>query len=148
MPFTNELPLTRRSYLAAASSRDRTETFWFNGYGEIETYHYLGPGNSSGSFSNTPNTGTYIILPNAFTNTNPAFASDVTPVFTGLNYWAYLNEAMPSDFGIASYYLANTLAIRDKLIVTAATEEWEMINIINNSGTSGQASGMFVARVV
>ena len=55
---------------------------------------------------------------------------------------------MPSDFGIASYYLSNSLAIRDKLIVTAATEEWEMINIINNSGTTGQASGMFVARVV
>jgi len=148
MPFTNELPLTRRGYLAAASSRDRTESFWFNGYAEIETYQYIGPGNTSGSYSNAPSGGTYIILPNAFTNTNPAFTSNVTPVFTGLNYWAYLNQAMPSDFGIASYYLSNTLTIRDKLIVTAATEEWEMINIINNTGSVGQASGMFLARVV
>ena len=148
MPFTNELPQTRRSYLASAATQSRTEAFYFNDNFQLENYQYLGPGNSNGTYSNMPSTGTYIILPNAFTNTNPAFASNVTPVFTSLNYWAYLNETMPSDFGIASYYLSNSLAIRDKLIVTAATEEWEMINIINNSGTTGQASGMFVARVV
>ena len=147
MPFNNELPQTRRSYLAASSARERTEAFYFNSNFDFETHDYVGPGNSTGTYGNGPNSGTYIVLPNAFTNTNPGFTSNVTPVFTGLNYWAYLNQAMPSDFGIASYYLSSTLAIRDKLIVTAATEEWEMINVINNS-TASAASGMFVARVV
>jgi hypothetical protein len=147
--FINELPQTRRGYLASAAGRERAEPSYFNEFYRIENYAYVSPGNAQGTYGNTPGSQSvpYIILPNAFTNTNPAFTSNVTPVFTGLNYWAYLNEAMPSDFGIASYYLSTTLAVRDRLIVTAATEEWEMINITNNSAVT-RASGMFVARVV
>jgi hypothetical protein len=55
---------------------------------------------------------------------------------------------MPADFGISFHFANNIMSVQDKLIVTAATEEWEMIAVANASGTNAQASALFLARVV
>jgi len=149
--FRNDCPQLRRTYLSGGSLRGATSSGNFTSYYPIEPYSYLGAGNVSNSTTNvsasTPNNDIY--MPLGFNNTNPEYATDVIPVFTGVNYWPYLSEAMPSDFGISFHYANNTMAVRDKLIVTATTQEWEMIQVANSSSSAGTgASPMFVARVV
>jgi hypothetical protein len=89
------------------------------------------------------------VLPVAYNNTNPAYSTNQVPVFTGVNYNQYLSESMPADFGISFHYANNTMAVSDKLIVTASTEEWQMLAVTNNPNTVlVSASPMFLARVV
>jgi hypothetical protein len=99
-------------------------------------------GNSYSVWNGSP---TY--LPVAFNNTNPAFTTNVNPVFTGAQYSQFLFESLPEDFGLSFHYANNTMAVQDTLVVTAGVEEWEMINVSNNTITTG-ASGMFLARTV
>jgi len=148
--FRNECPQLRRSYLCGGSLRGATSSSNYTSYYNIETYSYLGSGNQNNSTANLNGGSSVsdIYMPLGFNNTNPEYGTDVIPVFTGVNYWAYLAEAMPSDFGISFHYANNTMAVRDKLIVAAATEEWEMISVVNSTSLSGNASSMFVARVV
>jgi hypothetical protein len=108
----------------------------------------LAAGNAD-SFSNLPgDTEPYFILPTAFNNTNPGFSADVKPIFTEVNIYSYILNSIPADFGIGVYYEGGAIIVRDKLIVTATTEEWEMIAASSNTSASGAAAIMFVARVV
>jgi hypothetical protein len=88
------------------------------------------------------------LLPLQSATANPAYSADQVPVFRGVRYSHHCESLMPSDFGIAAHYANNTMAPLDKLIVTAASEEWEMLRVSNGSGTTGMPSIMFVARVV
>jgi hypothetical protein len=149
--FTNNGAQLRRSYLGSAALRGNvTAGEYHNTRFELSTFVYQGSGNVNNSITNNiAASSTSILVPTAFNNTNPLFTTDVVPVFTSVNYWSYLNEAMPLDFGISFHYANNTMVVRDKLIVTAASEEWEMIAVSNASFTGGTyASPMFVARVV
>jgi hypothetical protein len=86
------------------------------------------------------------MLPTAFTNTNPALAADYIPVFTGPTASPYM-APLPTDFGVAAYYASNAMTAQDTLVVTAGTEEWEMLSVANNTTTdSGRL--LFLARVV
>lgn len=98
--------------------------------------------NSYTAWQNTP-----LYLPVAFNNVNPAYTTNVNPVFTGAQYSQFLFESLPEDFGLSFHYANNTMAVQDTLVVTAGVEEWEMINVSNNTITTG-ASGMFLARTV
>ncbi len=152
--FFNACPLTRRSYLAQGSLRGATGAIEYGSgagaYSRNYSTRYLGYGNQSNAASNNKSSTapTGIVLPIGFNNANPAYTTDVIPVFTSLNYWAHLTSAMPSDFGISFHYANNTMAVQDKLIVTASTEEWEMLAVTNNGTITTGASPMFVARVV
>jgi hypothetical protein len=154
--FQNICTATRRSYLAQGSLRGNTSATDYGAgtsvYHKISPYRYMGWGNTTIGSNNALDqtvlrTGT-IPLPTGFNNANPAYTTDVIPVFTGLNYWAHLTSAMPSDFGVSFHYANNTMAIQDKLIVTASTEEWEMLAVTNNAIITTGASPMFLARVV
>jgi hypothetical protein len=151
--FRNNSPQLRRSYLGSTALRGATDanSFVFI-YWDMSHYGYCGLGNASASvFSNIPNNSleSYTVLPVAFNNTNPAYSTDQVPVFTGVNYNQYLSESMPADFGISFHYANNTMAVLDKLIVTASTEEWEMLAVTNSTSTPpAGVSPMFLARVV
>lgn len=117
---------------------------------------YSGVGNLSSSTSNFNGAGNYdpayelppIGLPVAFSNNNPAYAANVTPIFTGAQYSQYLLKGLPDDFGISMHYANNTMALQDRLVVSSGVEEWEMINVANNATITTGASPMFLARVV
>lgn len=80
---------------------------------------------------------------------NPAYATLKAPVFAGVPYNAYLQDALPTDFGISGVY-NNTMGIGDQLVVQAGIEEWEILARKNNQNSDGTVypSGAFVARVV
>jgi hypothetical protein len=106
-------------------------------------------GNASGSTSNLSLDGSNasgLTLPVALTNTQSGLASDHNPVFTGPPISPYM-ASMPSDFGVAGYFDSNSMAVQDKLIVSAGTEEWEMLAVALNSN-SGAGRILFLARVV
>jgi len=151
--FRNNSPQLRRSYLGSSGLREVTSFASYNsGNWDVVHYSYCGIGNASNGFSlNVPSSSqdAYTVLPVAYNNTNPAYSTNQVPVFTGVNYNQYLSESMPADFGISFHYANNTMAVSDKLIVTASTEEWQMLAVTNNPNTVlVSASPMFLARVV
>ena len=116
-------------------------------------YGYMGLGNASSSFpSNSGAVGLSekagIILPVGFSATNGAYTSNSSPVFHSLSYSQWLTGHMSSDFGVNMLYTANTVALFDKLIVTAGVEEWEILDFANSATLNTAPTPMFLARVV
>lgn len=89
-----------------------------------------------------------IILPNNFTSNNPAFPSNSNPVYHSMPFMPYINENLPSDFGITFQYATNNFSVGDRLIVSAGLEEWEVVNYAGNASAVTGASPLFVARMV
>ena len=150
LAFTNFAGHTRRTYLGSTSLRGNTSVGEYTTTGSdqvLMSYSAVGnvnntTGNRSDGFANLG-----IILPTAHVNTNSALAANHTPVFTSVLASAYL-PALPSDFGIAPYYASNVIAAQDTLVVTAASEEWEMIRVVNNATNVDSGRIMFLARTV
>jgi hypothetical protein len=128
----------------------------FASYTAYSVSNFGGVGNVSiAAPSNMPSSASYAVdesvptfLPVAFTNVNPAFATNVTPVFTGAQYSSFLFDSLPEDFGLSMHYANNTMAVQDTLVVSTGVEEWEMINVSNNATIGSGASPMFLARIV
>jgi hypothetical protein len=147
--FTHFAGHTRRTFLGATSNRGSTAVSEYTTTGTLNTLMaYSAAGNVNSSTVNKAEgiTANSIILPTAHVNTNSALAADHTPVFTSVLVSPYL-PALPSDLGIAPYYASNAIATQDTLVVTATTEEWEMLGVSNNA-TTDAARLMFLARVV
>jgi hypothetical protein len=149
--FQNNSTVIRRSYLSQGGMRGQTAASDF-GSGvsashKTATHFYGALGNINGG-SNFGTSQIKILLPIGFNNTNPAYSTDAIPVFTGFSYWAYLTDTAPSDFGLSFHYANNTMTVQDKLIVTASTEEWEMLSVANNTTVTTCPSPMLLARVV
>lgn len=90
-----------------------------------------------------------IIVPMGNSTANPAYASNFSPVYTGMAYSHYISTPnMAADFGIAFHYADNTMVRGDKLIVTASVEEWEILRVSNNATATQGASPLLLARVV
>lgn len=90
-----------------------------------------------------------IYLPIGTTAVNPAYTSNYSPIFTGLPYNFYIaSSPMPSDFGVYFHFANNTMARGDKIIVSAGSEEWEILSVANNATQTTGASACFLARVV
>lgn len=126
---------TRRTFLGSEGLRGSTTSSHYIFAPLLYRYNAFGNTNNSGSSNIPVLAGTLgVWLPTASANTNTSLASDHTPVFSGPTLSPYLAN-MPSDFGVASYYSSNAMAIQDTLVVTAGTEEWEMITVGSNSST-------------
>lgn len=147
--FTHAAGHNRRTFMGSAALRDATSTSVYvnTTFPILSTYAVFG--NVSNAALNNYTSGTSaIILPTAFANTNTSLAADSTPVVTSIMASAYL-PALPADFGMTPYYASNAIAIQDTLVVTAASEEWEMLSVSNNAaGNSGVGRMAFVARTV
>lgn len=129
----------RRSYetgigLIGNSSSSHGENFY------IPQYAYLAPGKQSGNSSNWNTEGDttniavlnnnffpspYIILPSSNPTHDPNLTTDFIPIYTGLQYSAWIQEGLPSDIGIWPNH--NGPVIGDGLVVSAGTNEWETL---------------------
>jgi hypothetical protein len=87
-----------------------------------------------------------LFLPTAAVNTQTGLSSDHAPVFTGPSVSPYM-AAMPSDFGVVAYYASSSMAVQDRFVVSASSEEWEIIAVAVNSATDA-ARVLLMARVV
>ena len=156
--------IARRSWIGGAIMRGATDGTWYganstaepwNGIGSLRwalmgpSYHF--PGNYDNNGSNADLSEAGILLPVYFTNTNPLYTSDQTPVFNGLRISSYSSALLPIDFGFAANYVANTMAYLDKFKFTVGgtDQEWEVLRVSNSAqAPPGSASAMFLARVV
>jgi hypothetical protein len=133
--------ITDQSYYGAQT------TFYRN-----TPWRYAAWGNASNSLSNGNNsyvsTSPAIILPNAFSNTNTGYSSNVNPVYHSLSYCQFLVSTLPTDIGIAFHYVNNTMQHGDKLIVTSGSEEWEIIDRVGNATANDGASPLMLARTI
>jgi hypothetical protein len=141
---------TRRTFMGATFLRAvgaDTTVYLNNSFPASSAYAVVGNVTGQG-VGNATGAGlaNAVILPTSHVNTNTALATDSTPVYTSIMASAYL-PALPSDFGMAPYYASNAIAIQDTLVVTAASEEWEMITVTNNT-TADAGRTVFLARIV
>jgi hypothetical protein len=89
-----------------------------------------------------------IILPNNFSGTNPAFTSNSNPVFHSMPFMPYISESLPADFGLTFHYATNSFSQGDTFVVSASTEEWEVLDFAANGSAVTGASPLFLARMV
>lgn len=155
MGFTfNSMLLLRRSYGAGTMLTGDTSS-GTGAWTATASYGLVGR-LSGGGFSNAPNslggglTNTFaLLLPNALSSNNPAYAANYNPVVTGIPYSFYMqNSQLPSDIGIIQTYANNTMAVGDTFVVTAGVEEWEILAFRNNSFANTSASVALAARVI
>jgi hypothetical protein len=109
---------------------------------------YRAVGHLSNSTSNYVNGHPYILLPVGFSATNPAYTSNSNPVFHSLTWNPYITETLPADFGLTFHYATNSFSQGDTFVVSAGTEEWEVLDFAANTSAVTGASPMFLARMV
>jgi hypothetical protein len=115
-------------------------------YQQVVT-RYVGLGNASAGGGNNIDVPLFgLPLPYAFTNTNTAYASNYTPVFSAPTYNHWLTSALPSDFGVAIHYADNTMAPLDTFTVSAGSEVWTILARANNATITSGGSPLFLAR--
>jgi hypothetical protein len=118
-------------------------------YGAIGVQSNNFDGNSRamfGSLGNLP--GSAILLPVNFSSANPAFTSNSNPVFHSMPFMPYITDPLPADFGLTFHYATNTFSPGDTFVVSAGTEEWEVLDFAANTSAVTGASPLFLARMV
>lgn len=120
---------------------------WF--YNQPNTHSYNLSARITGTGGDSVGGNGAIPLPLGFPEINPAYSTDQVPVFSELLISLFSTSTFPSDFGIAAYYTNNTMAQFDKFIVSAGTNEWEILDVYNaSSATGGRSSALFLARTI
>lgn len=150
----------RRSYIGNRHRPDQSQnTFVFYGvdsttsqstWQEFSTHQFVLAGNTNQA--NTANLASFgsrsVILPVWFANSNPAYTTDVNPVWSGLPLSLYSPEVLPSDFGIAGHLTSNTMAAFDQYVVTPAVEVYDILQVTNHPALDRRSSPLFLARTV
>jgi hypothetical protein len=136
----------RRTFLGSQYLRGDTTAANYRITPFLNRYGAIGNANNTTANYVGMNTFAAIYLPTASVNTNSALSAEHTPVFTEPTASPYM-IALPSDFAVASYYASNAMAIQDTLVVSAGTEEWEMLAVANN-GNTGAGRVLFLARTI
>ena len=108
---------------------------------------YGAVGNISANNANNTFTRSCIQLPVQFSNVNPLVTTDQRPPFHTLPLNAYSSFVLPSDFAFIPVYNNNTMQVGGTIQISAGTEEWEIISVVNASAT-GNPSMAFCARTV
>jgi hypothetical protein len=140
-----------RSYTAGGALRlsfDDTSAFALRTF----TLGYTAMGNSQNNFGSNwagefDTVGKNVIVPYGFNNVNPAYTTDYQPVINGYSYSHYISSVMPTDFGVVFNFGTTAFSYADRIIVTAAVEEWEIYGFANNTGLDAP-SALIVSRVV
>jgi hypothetical protein len=91
--------------------------------------------------------GSFVIVPYGFSNTNPEYATNYLPIINGYSYSNYVISNMPADFGIFFPYGTTAFAFGDRIVVSAGVEEWEVYGFASNTSADAP-SALIVARVV
>jgi hypothetical protein len=133
---------TRRTYLGATYLNGVTSSSSYITSPYLQSYCSLG-NNSNSATLNMPQTTTVIRIPTALTNTHTGLASDYTPVFTSIQCSPYL-PVLPAEFGMAVYFANTAITTGDTFIVSAGTEEYEVIHHAAPSSPSSQGASTLV----
>jgi hypothetical protein len=88
-----------------------------------------------------------IMVPVGLSSVNPAYSTDYIPVLFGPSYSPYVNERLPDDFAIYFPFTATQFAYGSRVVITAGTEEWEVMQFANNTSTEAP-NPLLLARVV
>jgi hypothetical protein len=138
------------SVLRGVTTTSGNASFHNAGFNAI---NYVGVGSASNDVGNNRATivgdaGSGTVLPVGKTSANPAFTSDYIPICTGLQWSPFTPTLLASDFAVYMHYANNTIGYGDKFVVSAGTEEWQVIAAANNATLNDGASPVFLARVV
>lgn len=138
---------TRRTYLGATFLNGVTANTGYRYSHVLQVYSSMG-NNSSSVTLNTNELLTATWIPTALANTHTGLATDYTPVFTSIQCSPYL-PALPADFAMTAYFASASITTGDTFIVTAGTEEYEVIHAVAPSTiTVGVSTLVFLARTV
>jgi hypothetical protein len=88
-----------------------------------------------------------IFTPAGLNNTNPAYATDYVPVLFGISYSPYVSTPLPADFAIYFPFTATQFSFGDNVVISAGTEEWEVLAFANNNQTTSP-NPLLLARIV
>ena len=142
-------PLLRREVSRGQALRGATD--WTSYVGSIASERSLGYAavgrQDNGQGSNWNIGQPFIFLPVGSSSANPAFTQNSNPVFHSIPY-SPLVAPLPSDFGITFHYATNIFSIGDTFVVSAGTEEWEVLDFYANGSSVTGASPLFLARMV
>jgi hypothetical protein len=163
LTFTRGPGLRRDLIIGSSLKGSSTNSDYSSSSASIPTLVYGAPGNASSNNNSNIITsfsadGNYtqqqgaragaIILPVAFSDTNPAFTSNSNPVFHSMPFMPYITDSLPSDFGLTFHYATNTFSPGDTFVVSAGVEEWEVLDFAANSSAVTGASPLFLARMI
>lgn len=143
----------RRCLLHGHALRGTAEpTFGNNRFHEVgwNAYTYVGFGSINNDYSQNYSgfNQSVVALPVGKASANPAYTQDYVPVCTGVPWSPFTPTLLAADFAVYMHYANNTVAFRDRFIVTPNVEEWEVLEAANNPTLNDGASAFFLARVV
>jgi hypothetical protein len=149
--FNNAYRL-RRSFVGGHGLRGLTTSSVYSTNGsenyQINLVSYKSVANANNQFSNFTTSFTNAIeTPAGLNNTNPAYATDYVPVLFGISYSPYVNTPLPADFAIYFPFTATQFSFGDTVVISAGTEEWEVLAFANNNQTTSP-NPLLLARVV
>ena len=138
-----------RGATTASNGLSSYHTLGYNAY----TYIGLGSASDSANSGNWPAVingaltgGT--VLPVGRNSVNPEYASDYVPVMSNIPWSLWTPTRLADDFGVYMRYDANDIAQGDRFIVSAAVNEWEVLDFANNTVLNDGASPSFLARII
>ena len=138
----------RRDLLLGSSLNGEVNFGNFHGSGVVVNQYAIPFTGAAGQGATFPSEG--FLLPGWTTAANPSAGTNFNPVFNAIRLTSIHAADMPTDFGIASVKVSNTLAIQDNATVTAGTEEYEILQFANlgfiNTGLT--SNPVFLARTV
>jgi hypothetical protein len=146
--------LLRRSFCTGGSLVDRTIVGSYADF--VPLGSYTAPGNFSNQAGNYQSAAyilgstirsTTTIAPYGFTNTNPEYTTNYTPVMFGYSLSPYIRTDMPNDMAIHFAYTTTAISYGDRIVVSAGIEEWEVLNFANTT-ISTTAAPVLLARVI
>ena len=112
-------------------------------YSAYRTYGHVSGGTANGS--GTVQVG--VTIPAANSTANSAYSSNYYPIVHTLPVAPWSTSSGPTDFGVCGDYVNKTYALQDTLVVSAGSEEWEVLAFNNGASTLGP-SILFLARTV
>jgi hypothetical protein len=137
----------RRDLLVGSSLNSSTDQFYY-GLGIVANQYCIPNTGTTGNGATIPSEG--FLLPGWTTAANPSAGTNFNPVFNAIRLTSIHAADMPTDFGVASIKVSDTLAIQDNATVTAGSEEYEILNFSNRGfiSTGLTSNPVFLARTV
>jgi hypothetical protein len=146
----------RRSFVGAqglrASAASRVNDFIGLNSTQLDLHRYKSVANFT--VSSQFDSSNYIVnasfgieTPAGLNNTNPAYATDYVPVLFGISYSPYVNTPLPADFAIYFPFTTTQFSFGDSVVISAGTEEWEVLAFANNNQATSP-NPLLLARIV
>jgi hypothetical protein len=143
----------RRSFVGGHANRGITSAATYNGSGSttywiwLNEYKSLGNANNDAPGNYNVGFASAIETPAGLNNTNPAYATDYVPVLFGISYSPYVNTPLPADFAIYFPFTTTQFSFGDSVVISAGTEEWEVLAFANNNQATSP-NPLLLARIV